>query len=96
MLKTELMQEDVLEVMCERPQDATGEIEKVFGVKEVALFGKGLHVVAEDGQRAVTSISQLFSDRHYRVERIEEIVPSMEDVFVSLIEARDRAEQPQR
>ena len=29
------------------------------------------------------------------IERIEQIVPSLEDVFVSLIEARDRAEQPQ-
>jgi ABC-2 type transport system ATP-binding protein len=29
------------------------------------------------------------------VQQIERIVPSLEDVFVSLIEARDRAEQPQ-
>jgi ABC-2 type transport system ATP-binding protein len=27
--------------------------------------------------------------------RIERITPSLEDVFVSLIEARDRADQPQ-
>ena len=39
-LKTEFMQEDVLEVVCERPQDAMGEIEKLRGIKEVALFGK--------------------------------------------------------
>jgi ABC-2 type transport system ATP-binding protein len=31
-----------------------------------------------------------------RLERMEKIVPSLEDVFVSLIEARDRAEQPQQ
>ena len=95
-LKTELMQEDVLEVQCERPQDAMVEIENVPGVKEVALFGKGLHVVAEDGQSAVTSIRKLLGEKDYKVERIEEIIPSMEDVFVSLIEARDRAEQPQQ
>ena len=95
-LKTELMQEDVLEVQCERPQDAMVEIENVPGVKEVALFGKGLHVVAEDGGLAITSIRKLLGEKDYKVERIEEIVPSMEDVFVSLIEARDRAEQPQQ
>jgi ABC-2 type transport system ATP-binding protein len=33
------------------------------------------------------------SGRH--IERIEKITPSLEDVFVSLIEARDRTEQPQ-
>ena len=95
-LKTELMQEDVLEVQCERPQDAMVEIKNVPGVTEVALFGRWLHVVAEDGGRAVTSIRKLLDEKDYRVERIEEIVPSMEDVFVSLIEARDRAEQPQQ
>ena len=53
-LKTQSMQEDVLEVPC-------------------------------DGAEAAMAAS----------ERIEKIVPSLEDVFVSLIEARDRAEQPQ-
>lgn len=95
-LKTELMQEDVLEVQCERPQDAMVELDRVPGVKEVALFGKGLHVVAENGREAVNSIRKLLGEKGYRVEAIEEIAPSMEDVFVSLIEARDRAGEPQQ
>ena len=49
------MQEDVLEVQCERPQDAMGEIEKLEGIKEVALFGKGLHAIALDGEQAVAA-----------------------------------------
>jgi len=95
-LKTELMQEDVLEVLCERPQDAMDEIEKLDGIKEVALFGKGLHVVAEDGEAAVPAVRELLGRRGYAAARVEKIVPSLEDVFVSLIEARDRAEQPQQ
>jgi ABC-2 type transport system ATP-binding protein len=95
-LKTELMQEDVLEIVCERPQDAMSEIEKLASVKEVALFGKGLHAVAEDGETAAMAIRRLLEERGYPVDRVEQIVPSLEDVFVSLIEARDRAEQPQQ
>lgn len=95
-LKTELMQEDVLEVQCERPQDAMVALEGITGVKEVALFGKGLHVVAEDSGAAITSIRKLLGEKGYQVERVEQIVPSMEDVFVSLIEARDRADEPQQ
>jgi len=95
-LKTELMQEDVLEVAGERPQDAMGEIEKLAGIREVALFGKGLHVVAEDGQAAAGSVRELLAQRGFAIARVEKIVPSLEDVFVSLIEARDRAEQPQQ
>lgn len=95
-LKTELMQEDVLEVICERPQDAMEEIRILGGVKEVALFGKALHVVADDGEAAAHSVRESLPVRGFQVERIEKIVPSMEDVFVSLIEARDNGTHPMR
>jgi ABC-2 type transport system ATP-binding protein len=94
-LKTELMKDELLEVLCEQPQEAMGEIEKIGGIKEVALFGKGLHVVVQDAATAIAAIGRTLEERAYRVERVEQIVPSLEDVFVSLIEARDRAEQPQ-
>ncbi|MGA2221644.1 MAG: ABC transporter ATP-binding protein [Verrucomicrobiia bacterium] len=94
-LKTKFMQEDVLNVLCDRPQDAMSEIEKVQGVKEVALFGKGLHVVAADAESVIQPIRGVLGSRGYAVERVEKIVPSLEDVFVSLIEARDRAGQPE-
>ena len=94
-LKSQFMQEDVLEVQCERPQDAMSEIEKLEGIKEVALFGKGLHAIALDGEQAAPRVREVLRGEGYQVERIEKIAPSLEDVFVSLIEARDRAEQPQ-
>jgi len=94
-LKTEYMREEILEVMCERPQDAMESIEKIPGIKEVALFGKGLHVVTEEAESAMESIPDLLDKQGYQLSRIEKIVPSMEDVFVSLIEARDRAERSQ-
>ena len=82
-LKTELMQEDVIEVLCERPHDAMGEIEKLAGVKEVALFGKGLHVVVQDDGAAADAVRRLLHERGYRVERVEFIVPSLEDESAS-------------
>ena len=94
-LKHEYMTEDVLEVFCDRPETAMGEIEKLSTVKEAALFGRGLHVVTEDAAETVRSIRQLLDQGGYHIERVEKITPSLEDVFVSLIEARDRAEQPQ-
>jgi ABC-2 type transport system ATP-binding protein len=94
-LKTDLMPEDVLEVACERPQDAMAEIERIDGVKEVALFGRELHVVAAGGAAVASRLRDRLGASGYRVERVEKITPSLEDVFVSLIQARDRAEQPQ-
>jgi ABC-2 type transport system ATP-binding protein len=95
-LKSDLMKEDILEVLCDRPQDAMGEIEKISDIKEVALFGKGLHAVVHRGEAAIATLQKVLEERGYQVERIEKIIPSLEDVFVSLIEARDRAEQPQQ
>lgn len=95
-LKTTLMTEHVLEVWCDRPEVAMGEIEALAEVKEVALFGKGLHAVASSGEAAAAAIGQLLRGRGFGVQRIERITPSLEDVFVSLIEARDRAAQAQQ
>ncbi|MHB8767084.1 MAG: ABC transporter ATP-binding protein [Deferrisomatales bacterium] len=95
-LKTDDMEEQILEVLCDRPQDAMGELEALPGVKEVALFGKGLHAVVADAESAGPAVRSRLEEKGYPVERVEKIVPSLEDVFVSLIEARDRAEAPQQ
>ncbi len=92
-LKTRLMQDEVLDVRCERPQDAIEMLEALVSVKEVALFGNGLHVVAPDADAASREIHAALINAGLRIEHIERIKPSMEDVFVSLVEARDRVLQ---
>ncbi len=89
-LKTRLMQEEVLDVQCERPQDAIEMLEALASVKEVALFGNGLHVVAPNAEIASQEIRTALLAANVRIDRIQSIRPSMEDVFVSLVEARDR------
>ncbi len=89
-LKTELMREEVVEVVCDVPQNIIEAVEKIPGVREVALFGKGMHVVTADSGAAIEGIRKFLGDRTCRIEKI---IPSLEDVFVSLIEARDRLGQ---
>lgn len=93
-LKNQRMRDQVLEIQCERPPEAMGEIEQIEGIKEVALFGKGLHAVAADAEAAGATLRRRLAQRGYEVIRVERIIPSLEDVFVSLIEARDRANRP--
>jgi ABC-2 type transport system ATP-binding protein len=95
-LKSEAMREEVLELFCDGPETAMAAIERLPNVKEVALFGRGLHLVADDADAAIAQVRELLARSGRRLERIEKIVPSLEDVFVSLIEAHDRAEQPQQ
>ena len=92
-LKSEVMKEKILDVQCARAQDAMGELEGMSGVRETARVGKGLHVVAEGGaQETAERIREKLTEKGYGPVRVEEDVASLEDVFVSLIEAEDRAE----
>jgi len=90
-LKTGVMREAVLEVACARPQDALEVAERCASVREAALFGAGLHAVAADASHATAELRAALDAAGCTVSRIEPITPSLEDVFVSLIEAHDRA-----
>jgi len=91
-LKRDHMQEQVLEVACEAPQDVLEELVELPRLRDVALFGKGLHVTVEDVERGVAAIRDVLARLGDPTAQVERITPSLEDVFVSLIEARDRAE----
>ncbi len=95
-LKTRFMAEDVIEVLCDRPHEAMQNVEQLPGIKHAALFGKGLHVVTEQADRSISLIAEKLEEQGFAVSRVEKIIPSLEDVFVSLIEARDRQESQQR
>lgn len=90
-LKTQHMPEAVLELDVARPNDAMAVLERLPEIKEVALFGKGLHVVATDASAADRAIRAALARDDFSLARLERITPTLEDVFVSLIEARDRA-----
>ncbi|MCG3180915.1 MAG: putative multidrug ABC transporter ATP-binding protein YbhF [Phycisphaerae bacterium] len=94
-LKQEVMTEQVLEVTCDRPQDLLDPVAALPTVNEAALFGRGIHVVTTHADEARRRIAGLLADAGQPQARVEPITPSLEDVFVSLIEARDRAGRPQ-
>jgi ABC-2 type transport system ATP-binding protein len=95
-LKTWHMTEEIVEVMCENPQDVMGLIEELPGVRHAALFGRGLHVVVERAVDAIPLIAGRLEETGHRTSYPEQITPSLEDVFVSLIEAQDRNGAEQR
>jgi ABC-2 type transport system ATP-binding protein len=65
-------------------------LERVEGVGEVAVYGGGLHLTVQDAAAASPRIRQALAERGIRVQSLEVIQPSMEDVFVALIEEEER------
>jgi len=95
-LKTRFMTDDVIEVRCENVHEAIEFIEELDDVRHAALFGRRLHIVAKNADRALSAMREALSGKGIAVHGMEKILPSLEDVFVSLIEARDRLEAPQQ
>ncbi|RPJ40494.1 MAG: DUF4162 domain-containing protein, partial [Deltaproteobacteria bacterium] len=93
-LKSSHMPEDVWELETERLIEALGFLkEKVGEVREpplkgIAVFGNTLHVVAPKGVDLTSSLPSLLAGRGISIRRLEQIEPSLEDVFVSLVENR--------
>ena len=61
------------------------------GIQDIAVFSGGLHVQVEDAFAAEETIRRVLGARGIRIATLEPIPPSMEDVFVSLIEREERA-----
>jgi ABC-2 type transport system ATP-binding protein len=60
-------------------------------ILDVAVFGSGLHVKVENGETAEANIRAALDSASIRVDTLEPIAPTMEDVFVSLIEREEKA-----
>jgi len=65
-------------------------LEGVEGVSDVAVFGAGLHVTVYDPASGPARVRERLEARQIAVNRLERIQPSMEDVFVAMIEAEER------
>ena len=65
-------------------------LERLPGLHDVAVFGGGLHVTAEEGEQAMPQIRSALEQSGINITVLEPIEPSMEDVFVAMIEAEER------
>jgi ABC-2 type transport system ATP-binding protein len=90
----EAMAEEVIEISCDQPQAALAIVDALPGVRYAALFGRGLHAVTDCAGATIPLIADRLAAAGLAAGRPERILPSLEDVFVSLIERRDRQMAP--
>ena len=85
-LKTQRMQEQIIDLRCHAPQDVIEILTGLPSVRDASLFGAGLHIVCGEATPAMAAIRRTLGDQGIAIQKMELIQPSMEDVFVSLIE----------
>jgi len=89
-LKLETLARGVLEVECDPLIPALDLLKKESWVLEAAVFGEDLHVIGEEGSDVEREIRPLFERHGIVLKRTGWIRPSLEDVFVTLIEGEER------
>ena len=85
------MRQPILELQTNNSPKAVEALQGLPGIIDVAMFGRAIHVVVQDVSQASAFLPALLESRGITVQGIEEILPSLEDVFVSLIRAEGGA-----
>jgi ABC-2 type transport system ATP-binding protein len=84
-LRRDYMKQDVLELETDKVVEAMEALSKHH--IEAAIFGSTLHVIAEKAEEGIEKIVGLLKESGIEIKKCEKITPSLEDVFVTLIEA---------
>jgi len=79
------MAEPILELATDNGPAAAQALQGAPGVIEAAMFGRAVHVVVDDADRATRSLPALLQARGLTLRHITPVRPSLEDVFVSLV-----------
>ncbi len=89
-LKLKTLSQGVMEVKADPLISALDLLKKESWISEAAVFGDCLHVIGKEKVELEREISALFQKHGVLLERMDWIRPSLEDVFVSLIEREEQ------
>ena len=83
-IKVTEMRGDVVEIDCNNEADRTIPLLRNLNVfEEVALYGALIHVVTNNFQEHIPLIKKTLAEHDIRINAIDRIAPSLEDVFIS-------------
>ena len=85
-LKQNYIQHPILEVQCSNVVEAMEKISDEPWALETSVFGTYLHVNVQNEAVGIEKIKQVLSNQNIDIHGIERITPSLEDVFIYLLE----------
>jgi ABC-2 type transport system ATP-binding protein len=101
-LKRQSMEGELLEISL-APQNrgvaliaALDALDALDGILEAAPYGDLIHVVVPDAQTAIPRVRAVLDGQGIGVEAVAPIEPTLEDVFISLVLARQNANREEQ
>ncbi|MCL4478134.1 MAG: ABC transporter ATP-binding protein [Deltaproteobacteria bacterium] len=96
-IKRTQMKGIIIELDTDSPSAALKLIKSMETMDEVSFFGRLIHAVttthADTIEPIIKNILQLMKEHGVRVNRLNTIPPSLEDIFISLIKQEDKNEK---
>jgi ABC-2 type transport system ATP-binding protein len=89
-LKTSLEGHHIFNLLVSDLLGAMTALDGQPGISDVAVFGGGLHVTLAEPQLGVPEVRRILAGESISIATFDPIEPSMEDVFVAMIEQEER------
>jgi ABC-2 type transport system ATP-binding protein len=94
-LKKEWIKNPILEFRSDDVVKAMGMIQGLPWALETTIFGNSLHVSVKEVQSGKREIIKAVGAGNIKPENIREVSPTLEDVFITLIEKKTPTENPE-
>ncbi|MBN1267149.1 MAG: ABC transporter ATP-binding protein [Anaerolineales bacterium] len=86
------LQGTLVEIDCDQPLKALGRAKSIPGVLEVSLHGVYIHAAVKD-EKALKRLFDVLDKDGITVHSHEQIIPSLEDVFISMVQEQVREQE---
>lgn len=87
-LKSKYITSKILEVECEKVVDAIEILSNQTFVEDSNIFGNTIHLNVNDNYINEMQIKNILSEHSINVFRISEVMPTLEDVFIHLVDKK--------
>lgn len=88
-LKTKYLNQPIFEIESDDVVTALEVLESQSFSSETSIFGNHIHVITNENFSGKEQIKTALSSKNITVKRIDEIVPTLEDVFVHLLSQKE-------
>ncbi|MCX7610000.1 MAG: ABC transporter ATP-binding protein [Ignavibacterium sp.] len=88
-LKTKYLKNKILEIICDQVIEGLEILAKEPFTEDLNIFGNSIHITVNSKYEGQTQIGQLLSEKGIFVRQISEITPTLEDVFIHLVDKRN-------
>lgn len=85
-LKTNYLKNDIIEIECSNTVLAMEILEKADFVQDTSIFGNNLHITVKKDFSDFNELNNFLIHREIIVHRAEKIIPTLEDVFINLLD----------